>query len=96
MSSPTAPASATTTCVVTIDLRSSPGERYTVPAWRTRHAIRRTLDAVSAGDIVQLRVNRWSLLSDIDGLVPADVRVQVSADDNATAREWHQALESRS
>lgn len=96
MSTTTAPSRVSTSSVVTIDLRYSPADQYETPAWRARHDLRRVLEDVASGDIVQLRVNRWSLPTDVVGLIPAHVRVQVSATDIETAREWQRLLEARS
>ncbi|MFE5408766.1 hypothetical protein [Microbacterium sp. NPDC056569] len=92
MTSPTARPLGT---VVTIDLRRTRGNRYAASAWQTRHTIRHQLAELQPSDVVKLKVNRWSLVSDVFGLIPTGTRVQVSADAFTTVRDWERALEVR-
>lgn len=78
--------------VVTLDLRATADAQFTSAAATVRRNVRQALDGLGDGDFVKVRVNRWSLPSDVAGLIPSGVRVQIEADDAATLRLWRVAF----
>lgn len=74
--------------VRTLDLRAA----EQVPAWRARNQNRHALAGMVDGDHLRLRVDRHSLVTDVLGLIPLGVRVQIEADDAVTSAAWLSAL----
>lgn len=82
--------------VQVIDLRTPPNtsgsSERAVPAWMARNRFRHAMAGVAPGQAVRLQIDRQSLITDVLGLVPEGVRVQIEADDIFTLRRWSEAL----